>query len=215
MSTSTFTALGIDVGGTKIAAGLVTFPDGHVSLRREIPTRPERGGDKVLDDVLQLATELTTEAGQRNFQVNGIGLGVCELVSNAGEIVSANCLSWRSADVREGLAILAPSVIEADVRAAALAEALLENRDAKNSLTYSMKAAESFSLRQRPESQWRALITAGRASALTSDAQGQAERYQRAQQILSTLKSRWGADAFKTYSARKDIQRRQSYLPPS
>jgi len=124
MSASAFTALGIDVGGTKIAAGLVTFPDGRVFLRREIPTRPERGGDMVLDDVLQLATELTTEAGQRNFQVNGIGLGVCELVSNAGEIVSANSLPWRGADVREGLATIAPSVIEADVRAAALAETL-------------------------------------------------------------------------------------------
>ena len=124
MTASPFTALGIDVGGTKIAAGAVTFPDGRVHLRREIPTRAERGGEAVLDDVLQLATELTTEAGAQNFQLNGIGLGVCELVSNSGEIVSSNCLRWRSADVREGLATVAPTVIEADVRAAALAEAI-------------------------------------------------------------------------------------------
>lgn len=120
---ASFTAIGIDVGGTKIAAGIVTFPDGRVHLRRQIPTQPARGGDAVLDDVFQLATELATEAGTRNFQVNGIGLGMCELVNNAGDIVSANCLSWQSADVREGLATIAPTVIEADVRAAALAEA--------------------------------------------------------------------------------------------
>ena len=124
MNLTAFTALGIDVGGTKIAAGIVTFPDGRVHLRRQIPTRAERGGDAVLDDVLQLATELTTDGGQQDFQINGIGLGVCELVSIAGDIVSANCLPWRSEDVREGLATIAPTVIEADVRAAALAEAV-------------------------------------------------------------------------------------------
>jgi glucokinase len=124
MNLTAFTALGIDVGGTKIAAGIVTFPDARVHLRRQIPTRAERGGGAVLDDMLQLAAELTTEAGRQDFPVNGIGLGVCELVSNAGEIVSANCLPWRSAEVREGLATIAPTIIEADVRAAALAEAV-------------------------------------------------------------------------------------------
>jgi glucokinase len=121
---SPFTALGIDVGGTKIAAGVVTFPDGRMHLRREISTKADRGGEAVLDDVFLLATELTTEAGEQNFQINGIGVGVCELVSNSGEIVSSNCLPWRSAEVREGLATIAPTVIEADVRAAALAEAI-------------------------------------------------------------------------------------------
>ncbi len=124
MNNTPFTALGIDVGGTKIAAGIVTFPDGRVHLRRQIPTQPARGGEAVLDDVFQLATELATEAGSHNFQVNAIGLGMCELVNTDGDIVSASSLSWKSADVREGLATIAPTVIEADVRAAALAEAL-------------------------------------------------------------------------------------------
>ncbi|NOS70717.1 MAG: ROK family protein [Verrucomicrobia bacterium] len=124
MNNAPFTALGIDVGGTKIAAGIVTFPDGRVHLRRQIPTLPARGGEAVLDDVFQLATELATEAGSHNFQVNAIGLGMCELVNTDGDIVSASSLPWQSADVREGLATIAPTVIEADVRAAALAEAL-------------------------------------------------------------------------------------------
>jgi glucokinase len=123
MNNTPFTTLGIDVGGTKIAAGIVTFPEGRLQLRRQIPTQPDRGGDVVLGDVFQLANELATESGRRNFQVNAIGLGVCELVNIIGDIVSANCLPWRSADVREGLATIAPTVIEADVRAAALAEA--------------------------------------------------------------------------------------------
>jgi glucokinase len=123
MSASSFTALGIDVGGTKVAAGVVTFPEGRVRLRRQVPTRPERGGDAALGDVLELATGLAVEAQSHNLRIDGIGLGVCELVTLTGAIVSANCLSWQSEDVCEGLASVAPTVIEADVRAAALAEA--------------------------------------------------------------------------------------------
>ena len=48
MSEPKFTALGVDVGGTKIAAGVVAFPEGVVRARREIPTLPQRGGAAVL-----------------------------------------------------------------------------------------------------------------------------------------------------------------------
>ena len=43
-------AIGVDIGGTKIAAGIVTSPGGTVRGRRLLPTRPERGGRAVLDD---------------------------------------------------------------------------------------------------------------------------------------------------------------------
>src|SRR5262245_3416398 len=49
-----FCAIGVDVGGTKIAAGLVTFPSGKLSARRQIPTTPQRGGTTVFTDVLHL-----------------------------------------------------------------------------------------------------------------------------------------------------------------
>jgi len=124
MKLSPFTALGIDVGGTKIAAGIVTLPEGRVHLRRQIPTRPERGGEAALSDVLELAKSMTVEAQSFDLPVDGIGLGVCELVSNAGDIVSSNCLNWKGDHVRESLGTIAPTVLEADVRAAALAEAM-------------------------------------------------------------------------------------------
>ena len=119
-----FAALGLDVGGTKIAAGLVSFPDGRLQLRRQIPTRPERGAAEVLRDVVELTGELAAAAGPLGLRVNAIGLGVCELVDLAGDIVSSNCLAWQGGEVRERLSAVAPVVIEADVRAAALAEAL-------------------------------------------------------------------------------------------
>jgi glucokinase len=117
-------AIGVDVGGTKIAAGLVTFPKGEVCLRRQIPTAPARGGEAVFAAVRRLCEELAVEAREQNQRVNGIGVGVCELVDLRGNIVSENCIAWKDAPVRERLSKLAPTIIEADVRAAALAEGL-------------------------------------------------------------------------------------------
>jgi glucokinase len=116
-------AIGIDVGGTKIAAGLAAFPAGRtLTDRRTIPTRAERGGRAVFDDVLQLARDLAQEAAKSGAVVNGIGIGVCELVDREGRLASANCIQWLDQSVREELAAIAPTVLEADVRAAAQAE---------------------------------------------------------------------------------------------
>src|SRR5438034_1362046 len=117
-----FCAFGIDVGGTKIAAGIVTFPGARLHARRVIPTQPARGGEAVLADVEQLVAELAAEARAGHLTVQGIGAGVCELVDCAGNLASAHCLAWLGLPVRERLASLAPAVIEADVRAAALGE---------------------------------------------------------------------------------------------
>ena len=119
-----FTALGVDVGGTKIAAGVVTFPDGILRARREIPTLPQRGGAAVLTDVERLVSELAAETRSSGRPVEAIGLGVCEIVDRSGNIASANCLAWESQQVRQQLSSIAPTMIEADVRAAARAEAL-------------------------------------------------------------------------------------------
>ncbi len=118
-----FCAIGVDVGGTKIAAGLVSFPSGAVRKQRQIPTTPGRGGTAVLADVLRLCEEIMAERSSPDPGVEGIGVGVCELVDLDGNLVSENCVAWKNVPAREHLSQLAPAVIEADVRAAALAEA--------------------------------------------------------------------------------------------
>ena len=84
-------ALGIDVGGTKIAAGVVEADTGTVHERRLLPTRPERGGKAVLDDCAGLAAEL----GGGTLPV---GIGLCELVDLAGRPTSADTVDWRDLD---------------------------------------------------------------------------------------------------------------------
>ena len=124
MSALGFTAIGVDVGGTKIAAAVVTFPEGTVHGRRVIPTLPHRGAAAVLADVERLTAELAAGSRAEGRPVDGIGVGVCEIVDNSGHIVSANCIKWSGALVSGRLSPIAPTVIEADVRAAARAEAL-------------------------------------------------------------------------------------------
>lgn len=123
MKSGVFTALGIDVGGTKIAAGVVEFPSGRVLVRRQIPTRPERGGSALLKEVRSLARQLTRDLQLDTPPPLALGIGLCELVSPVGQILSHHTLSWETSDILEHLGDLAPVTVEADVRAAAQAEA--------------------------------------------------------------------------------------------
>jgi len=115
--------VGVDVGGTKIAAGWMRWPGEQRHGPRVISTEAARGGRAVLDDVLGLARELASEAQKGGASVAAIGLGICELVDREGRLASANCIPWLDLPAREELAVVAPTVFEADVRAAALAEA--------------------------------------------------------------------------------------------
>ena len=123
MTSSRFNAIGIDVGGTKVAVALVTFPEATIRLSRVIPTQPTRGGAVVLSEVLKLAGDLMAEAQGAGAKVDAIGLGLCELVSPAGRILSSNCIQWADLPVLDRFSALAPFTLEADVRAAARAEA--------------------------------------------------------------------------------------------
>jgi len=117
-------AIGLDVGGTKIAAGLVAHPSGSVLSRRTIPTLPQRGGKAVLCDTLALAEGMMEEAGKRNLDLLGIGVGVPELVDPEGNITSSHSLDWQGMSVQREFFRIAPVIVESDVRAGALAEAM-------------------------------------------------------------------------------------------
>jgi glucokinase len=113
----------IDVGGTKIAAGLVDPSTGALSNRHEIPTLAGRGGQAVLDDVVELATSLRDGARAAGYDCPALGLGICELVDAQGNVRSAQTVAWDRLPVQEIFNRVAPAVVEADVRAHALAEA--------------------------------------------------------------------------------------------
>lgn len=115
-------AVGVDVGGTKIAAGLVA-PDGTVSARRRIPTHAAQGGGAVLAAAVDLAAQVAADAAAQGRTVLGVGVAVCELVDPHGNVTSGHTVDWRGLPVRAEFARLAPAVVESDVRAPAAAEA--------------------------------------------------------------------------------------------
>jgi glucokinase len=118
-------AIGVDIGGTKCAAGLVRLDDGRVISRREQATRPERGGLAVLNDVIALVESLQEEAKQLSVRPSSVGIGICELVSRDGRVLSEATVHWQEPLIHEQLTTIGvPVEIDADVRAGARAEAL-------------------------------------------------------------------------------------------
>lgn len=114
--------LGIDIGGTKIAGGLVTS-EGRVLSSDRIST-PMTGGADILGGIQQLANTLLSEASE---PISGIGIGTGGQVdSERGFVVSASDLlpGWTGIAVKETLeaAFGLPCCVDNDVNAFAVGE---------------------------------------------------------------------------------------------
>ena len=109
-------AVGIEAGAAKLAGGRVDTDTGKISDRRVLDTRPSRGGDKVLEDVVGLARGLGLGAV-------AVGIGIPELVDASGRIASAAHWDWRETDFVTPFEELPRHRIVSDAHAAGLAEA--------------------------------------------------------------------------------------------
>lgn len=142
-------AIGLDVGGTKIAGGIVSFPSGTVLAKRAIPTGAQRGGEAVLADAADLVARLIEQATTLERSVQGVGIGVPELVNPEGNVMSDHAIAWRGVDVAAPFRALASTVVDSDVRVAAVAEALLGAGRGFATFTYvSVGTGISYSLVQ-------------------------------------------------------------------
>ena len=111
-------AVGIDVGGTKVAGGVVDA-DGVIGsrIRRDTPSRDPRGVEAT---VLEVARELAGEPG-----VASVGIGAPGFVDETGSVVrfAAN-LGWREVPLRARLeeATGLPTTVDNDGNTAAWGE---------------------------------------------------------------------------------------------
>ncbi len=87
-------AIGIDAGRVKLAGGRVDIDTGSIGDRRVMDSRPSRGADVVLRDVVGLARGLGRDA-------IGIGIAVPETTDERGRVTSATHWDWRDVDVAE------------------------------------------------------------------------------------------------------------------
>ncbi|MFC9560527.1 ROK family protein [Agromyces sp. NPDC056965] len=120
-------AIGVDLGGTKIAAGLVGA-GGVVLDRASAPTPAAQGPGAVLDTVVDLVRSLLERTGG-DVVVSGCGVGsagVIDAVSGAVSSATDSLPGWSGTRVRDVLtaALAMPVAVVNDVHAHALGEAL-------------------------------------------------------------------------------------------
>ena len=114
------------MGGTKTAIGLIDAATLSLLANHTIPTRRTMGGATVLQDIHAQLKSMKNRATLAGRTVRGIGLAVPEIIDPEGRITSGSVIpQWHHLAVTELLGTVAPVCVEADVRAAAFAEATL------------------------------------------------------------------------------------------
>ena len=67
--------IGIDLGGTNIAAGIVD-ENGRILQKKSVPTGASRPREEIIDDIAALCRTLTNEAGIPFSEIDAIGIAV-------------------------------------------------------------------------------------------------------------------------------------------
>ena len=116
--------IGIDLGGTNIAIGLVS-KDGEIIKTGSRPTLSTRPYQEIVKDMAELCLELVTDSGYSAGDIEGIGIGSPGTIdSKNGVVVYANNLGWNNVPITEELKkyIDVPIAVENDANAAAYGE---------------------------------------------------------------------------------------------
>jgi glucokinase len=117
------TVIGVDIGGTKTAIGAVRLPGGELLEKVLLPTPTgAASGEAFLDDLVR---QVGAFIEHRADNPRAIGISICELVDLQGRVRSGHRVRWEGLDPLTRFAEILPTVLESDVRAAALAEARL------------------------------------------------------------------------------------------
>ena len=120
--------LGIDLGGTNIAVGLVDNTP-KVVAKSSRPTDANRPYQEIVKDMAELCQEVLQIAGYSIDDLQGIGIGSPGCIdSKKGEVVYANNLNWHHVPLVAELKNYFPDipiVVENDANAAAYGEYLV------------------------------------------------------------------------------------------
>jgi len=111
-------SIGIDIGGTKVAAGVVD--EQGVILERVLESTPSHSPQAVEDAIVRVVKQLRSR-----HHVESVGIGAAGWVDNAQAVVAFSPhLAWRSEPLRDKLIerIDLPLIVDNDANAAAWAE---------------------------------------------------------------------------------------------
>lgn len=116
--------IGIDIGGTNLAGGVVNN-NGEVVITKSIPTNSEDGYKAVMERIANLIEDLKQEAAEKypDEKITSVGCGVPGIVKN-GIVINAPNLFWKNdplaKDLEERVGL--PITLINDATAAAVAE---------------------------------------------------------------------------------------------
>ncbi|HEY9060274.1 MAG TPA: ROK family protein [Pseudobacteroides sp.] len=118
--------VGIDLGGTNIAAGIVD-ENGVLIHKDSVPTKRERPYQKIIKDMAQLALKVIKDKGLELKDVKSIGIGSPGTPDSKKGILVYNCnLNFNNTPIRDEMQkyIDLPIYLENDANCAALAESV-------------------------------------------------------------------------------------------
>ena len=119
--------IGVDLGGTKIAVGLVD-ESFRIVTKSTLPTGAERPGEAIVDDIARLCKKVCADAGVSVSLIESVGIASPGIANNAaGRVEYANNLPFRRFPIarllreRFGVGVVH---VENDANAAAWGEAV-------------------------------------------------------------------------------------------
>ncbi len=126
--------IGIDLGGTNIAVGLVD-KDGKIIKSDSRPTLSQRHYTEIVKDMAELCMELTRDAGFEISDIEGIGIGSPGTIdSKAGVVIYSNNIRWDNvplvAELKKHIDV--PIAVENDANAAAYGEYYINGKGASS-----------------------------------------------------------------------------------
>lgn len=116
--------IGIDLGGTKIAGGVVNAA-GQVIKRKKIPTDALRGYEAICDDIAGLVDDLVSIAGIEKQEIERVGVAAAgQINKDSGVVLFSPNLGWHDVPLRADVEKISgiATFIENDVNAAVYGE---------------------------------------------------------------------------------------------
>ncbi|HZQ09949.1 MAG TPA: ROK family protein, partial [Anaerolineae bacterium] len=107
----------------KIASGVVALPQGQLVHQSKIATGETQESDALTSKCIAQLQAMCEWVHTQDARLQGIGVGVAELVDLNGIITSAATFPWNGVNLAAEFSFLAPTIVDTDVRAAAFAEA--------------------------------------------------------------------------------------------
>jgi serine/threonine protein kinase/Tfp pilus assembly protein PilF len=185
-----------------------------------IAEQPSGGSKELSADIQRFFAEMALSQRQfaeaRTKAAQALALAGTQFADSATEAMRVQGLAQAlGGAAREGQKLCA-EVVERATRSAdpwlisetqlALAEAMLENRNAQGATPLAQQALESFVHSGQTDSEWRAMLVLARAARLAGDEAAAQEQSARASEVLASLEQKWGEESYRSYLTRPDVQ---------